>query len=270
MWEPAWSWALRRARSIWASASLELGEQRLGHRVQPRGARSAPTRERCRARWRSLSRWYDAPASTAAAYAASAARTCSRGLLRGARPVPDAGDLEHHPGPADVGDRVGVGRGDRDAAVGLAGGQALGRPAPPRASRRVDRETPSESASATSRSGVPGLQLAVEDRAPQLVGDPVHGGGVAQVQGVERPLVTLRVGHGGILPHAAWLPAGDSLRRMSSPQPRPNVLAIPAYVPGKPPTPAGGTDDLQALVEREPLPAAAGRPRRRGRRGRAR
>ena len=66
----------------------------------------------------------------------------------------------------------------------------------PSASRTVGRETPSDSASATSRSGGAGLQLAVEDGPAQLVGDPVDGRGELEVEGAERRRRS-GFGHGG-------------------------------------------------------------------------
>ncbi len=47
--------------------------------------------------------------------------------------------------------------------------------------------------------------------------------------------------------------------RASLPQLRPAIRDIPAYVPGKPPAPREGVTDLQALLEREPVRAAARR-----------
>ena len=120
--ESAWSWALRRIRSTWASASLSSATRASGHAHQPRGAGQADQRDvegevplvellvgtrrrgprRCRR--------------------ASVARTWSRQLLAGHRPAADAGPLEHRPGPADVADRVGSGAatpvGSRPQALG--------------------------------------------------------------------------------------------------------------------------------------------------------
>ncbi len=45
---------------------------------------------------------------------------------------------------------------------------------------------------------------------------------------------------------------------MSSPQPRPNVLAIPAYVPGKPPTPREGLTTYKLSSNENPYPPLPG------------
>ena len=55
--------------------------------------------------------------------------------------------------------------------------------------------------------------------------------------------------------------------RASTPQLRPAIRDIPAYVPGRPPAPAAGRHDVQAVLEREPLRPAARRRRGRHRGG---
>ena len=58
---------------------------------------------------------------------------------------------------------------------------------------------------------------------------------------------------------------GEPYADRSAPAPRPVLASLPAYRPGTPTGPGGGTDGLQDLLERESLSAAAERARRRAR-----
>ena len=181
----AWSWALRRIRSTWASASLSSSTRFCCIAHQPRRAGQADQRDvevqvplvellvgraglrprRCRRRaWPHL----------------------GRAAPRWPRPAADPGALEHQPGAADVVHRARPpGVDDRDAAVGLAGGQALGDQHGQRLAdgRPGDAQRRGQGDLAQRRAG---LELAVEDRPAQLVGDPVDGRGVLEVQRAER------------------------------------------------------------------------------------
>ena len=149
----AWSWALRRIRSTWASARLQLGDQVLGHRHQPGAAGQADERDvegqvagvellvgrRRRGPRRCTPRGLRAP------------RPAARGRRRPAR----APRLPR--GPAGRGTRrapCGVRAGHAHAAVRLAGGQALGHEQGQGLADGGARDT-ERAASATSRSGVP-------------------------------------------------------------------------------------------------------------------
>ena len=97
---------------------------------------------------------------------------------------PDAGRLEHGSGAGHVADGVGVGAGNADAAVGLAGGQTLGDQEREGLAqgRPGDAERLGERDLAQRRTG---LQLALEDGSTQLLGHPVDRRGVLEAEGAE-------------------------------------------------------------------------------------
>ena len=200
--EPAWSWALRRTRSTWASASRELGVQ--ARRPSPPAAASpvSPTRERWKARCRSLSSWYDALGVDRVDVGGQGRRAPRRRSSSVGRRASARTPATSSTSRARQTSRIesGSGRGDGDAAVGLAGGQALGDQDGQRLAdgRPGDAERVGERDLAQRR---PGLELAVEDRPPQLVGDPVDGGEVLEVEVERRERLGSR--HGRIVPHDA-------------------------------------------------------------------
>jgi hypothetical protein len=105
-------------------------------------------------------------------------------LFTRGRPVPDAGGLEHLADAGHVADRVGVGTGDADAAVRLARGEALGDQDRQRLTQRRARDAQRLGEGDLTKRRTR-LQLALEQRPTELVGDPVHGGGVLQMEGAE-------------------------------------------------------------------------------------
>ena len=147
-----------------AADPVDLGqrEPQLG-RPAPRpsrpaaATRSARPGERWMARWRSLSSWYDASSRDRRARSRRGRCAPPRGRPpRRVGPVPDAGDLEDAAGPRQTSrTELGVGAGHARRRGWARGWPGPRRPARASASRTVGRETPSDSARATSRSGVP-------------------------------------------------------------------------------------------------------------------